>query len=510
MKLETSSSLSSVAVAIILACLYVCKVSLSKKNSLPPGPPGEIILGHFRIVPTNNPEYEYMRWSKEYKSDILGFHMPGKTIIVLNSVRAAMDLLDKRGGNYSDRPDFILFMAMGWEKTLTFLRAGPMFKKHRSMLQRAFSKTNIVQFRPWQEFQARIMLKGFSEKPRDWEHILRRFATAVIMGIAHGVKIDNDSSPFIEMAEKASYALGHGGAPAGTPVDYFPFIRHLPRIFHDQTLRNAMKWRQDIRNIHEEPYKAAVSSDERAPSILQGLLDQLEEHKKSGNDSNMTESDVKGAAAAVYAAGQDTVWSSIVVFILNMVLHPEVQSKAQSMIDQVVGRDRLPSYEDRPKLPYVEFIVQETLRWCPVSPLGVPHRAMQDDQYKGYLIPKGALVYANARAMTHDATVYNNPDAFDPDRYIPVADGGRGEPFPVGHFGFGRRKCVGLHLAEASIWIVVVSMLSTFDIKRDLDQDGHELVPKVKLTNGLTSHPERFPCRIIGRDEKAIAMVQAC
>lgn len=46
---------------------------------------------------------------------------------------------------------------------------------------------------------------------------------------------------------------------------------------------------------------------------------------------------------------------------------------------------------------------------------------------------------ANAYAITHDASVYAGPDKFNPDRYLPVAEGGGGEPLPVGHFGFGRR-----------------------------------------------------------------------
>ena len=53
-----------------------------------------------------------------------------------------------------------------------------------------------------------------------------------------------------------------------------------------------------------------------------------------------------------------------------MVLHPEVQVKAQAEIDNVIGRDRLPTFEDRPNLPYVDALVKEVLRWGPVAPMG--------------------------------------------------------------------------------------------------------------------------------------------
>lgn len=72
-----------------------------------------------------------------------------------------------------------------------------------------------------------------------------------------------------------------------------------------------------------------------------------------------------------------------------------MQRKAQEEIDRVVGTDRLPSYDDRVNLPYVDALVKEVLRWHPIGPMGVPHRADEDDVYDGYLIPKGAILLAN-------------------------------------------------------------------------------------------------------------------
>lgn len=72
-----------------------------------------------------------------------------------------------------------------------------------------------------------------------------------------------------------------------------------------------------------------------------------------------------------------------------MAISPDVQSKAQQEIDRVVGRERLPTFEDWESLPYTEAIMREILRWKPVTPLGLPHRVVADDIYKGYLIPKG-------------------------------------------------------------------------------------------------------------------------
>ncbi len=72
-----------------------------------------------------------------------------------------------------------------------------------------------------------------------------------------------------------------------------------------------------------------------------------------------------------------------------MIKHPEVQRKAQAEIDLVISSTRLPDFEDRPALPYLEAIYREVMRWSQSVPLGSPHALTEDDYYKGYFIPKG-------------------------------------------------------------------------------------------------------------------------
>lgn len=62
--------------------------------------------------------------------------------------------------------------------------------------------------------------------------------------------------------------------------------------------------------------------------------------------------------------------SAIYTFFLAMTLYPEAQRRAQAEIDSVIGVNRLPTFEDRPNLPYVEALFKEVLRWNPVAPLG--------------------------------------------------------------------------------------------------------------------------------------------
>ena len=83
--------------------------------------------------------------------------------------------------------------------------------------------------------------------------------------------------------------------------------------------------------------------------------------------------------------------------LLALVLNPHVVSKARKQMDEVVGLERLPNFDDRDRLPYIDCIVWETMRWHPIFPMGVPHFSTEDDEYNGMLIEKGSVIIANTR-----------------------------------------------------------------------------------------------------------------
>ena len=84
-----------------------------------------------------------------------------------------------------------------------------------------------------------------------------------------------------------------------------------------------------------------------------------------------------------------------------MALYPDVQKKAQAQLDEVLGQSRLPTFDDINSLPYIHSIILEVLRWMPPAPIGLPHRVMKDDEYKGLLIPKGALIVGVSRGFSY-------------------------------------------------------------------------------------------------------------
>jgi len=77
---------------------------------------------------------------------------------------------------------------------------------------------------------------------------------------------------------------------------------------------------------------------------------------------SFTDAEIKGTGGSIYSAGQDTTNSTLTIFVMAMVLTPQVKIQAQKEIDAVTGGKRLPTFDDWKALPIVERLVYETLR----------------------------------------------------------------------------------------------------------------------------------------------------
>jgi cytochrome P450 len=165
-----------------------------------------------------------------------------------------------------------------------------------------------------------------------------------------------------------------------------------------------------------------------------------------------------------------------------MIMYPDTQARAQAELDAIVGRSRLPTFADYPHLPYIRAMVKETLRWRTISPVAVPHRCTEDDWYEGMFIPKGTICIPNVWHMNRDPDIYGeDAGQFNPARYLD----GNGDVVPgpsdakeEGHFtyGFGRRRCVGRHFANNSLFIDIAIVLWSSKIEGKKDASG-ELLP---------------------------------
>ncbi|KAF3768808.1 putative cytochrome P450 oxidoreductase [Cryphonectria parasitica EP155] len=446
-----------------------------------------------------------MTWGKEYNSDVIHIKVLGQHMICLNSNKAAVDLLDRRGSNYSDRPRFTLFEVMGWGLTLTFLRWGPRFKLHRRLFQTTLTRSSIKTFQPIQMHEAHKAVRSLLKTPNDWRDVTLLLTTSIIFRIAYGQEIKSKASPYTGMSRAANDVTTNGGIAGSSVVDIFPLARYFLPSSLSPALRHARQSRETIKTIHEVPWDnnmRDIKAGTATPSFMKTHFDRWVSNAKAGIHQEATIEDLKGATAAVFIAGGNSTWGTVLSAILFLTKFPDVQRRVQEEIDTVVGTGRLPTFQDRPTLKYLDAFLTECMRVLPLNPLVIPHCSLKDDVYEGMFIPAGSVVFANAKAMTRDPNTYQDPEKFDPDRYA------KGEPSPPGNFGFGRRKCPGNHLALATVYIYVATMMSVFEIEKVVDRTGRAMEPEIELTVGLGGHPAPFECQLKLRSPERAWLLQ--
>ncbi|KDR66581.1 hypothetical protein GALMADRAFT_147803 [Galerina marginata CBS 339.88] len=483
----------------------------SKRFTLPypPGPKKYPVLGNLLDLPTGLEWETYARWGKEYNSGVVHLNAAGSDFIVLNSFDAAVDLLEKRSANYSSRPRFTMTTElMGWDWFIPGMPYGEPWRECRTVFAKYFQSGNTAIYRTPQLEIVRKMLPRLLNTPEEFLGITRHAIGEMALSLAYGLPMQDSNDPFVDLAQQALTSLAEAGVPGAFLVDVFPVLKYIPEFVPGAGFKKKARiWRRLQDDMREVPYNATVqimASGVVTPCFTSISLQNLDE----STDVRHQQGVIRDTAAIIFAAGADTTVASVHTFFAAMLCFPEAQKAAQAEIDRVLG-GRLPEFSDEADLPYLSALVKEIIRWKPVTPIGVPHYSSEDDVYGGYCIPKGALVIANAWAMLYDEKEYPDPSVFKPERFL---QDGKLNPAvrdpALMAFGFGRRMCPGSHVAMSVLWLMVATILATFDISKATDDDGAPIEPSVQYHSALICHPLPFKCTLKARSKAAEELIR--
>ncbi|KZT03181.1 cytochrome P450 [Laetiporus sulphureus 93-53] len=501
-----------------ICCLTILLLAFSRiskhrpKRYLPPGPRGLPLVGNALQIPFEYQQDKFAEWTNIY-GDVIYVRVLQKHIVILNSARAARDLLEKRGAMYSDRPRFVLFNELieSFKPNMALLSYGDEWRKHRKWFQMTLSsRVSLDSYRPMQRREVVILLSNMLQTPHDFASHIKRYAAGVLMEISYGHTVTSVDDKFIRMADEAGAEILEIGGAGSALVDFFPVFKYVPTWLPGpgSFKRRALELGQFTRNTMSLPYenvKAEMASGSARPSFVSKRLQEASHPACRAEDEDR----IRAGAAVIYQAGIDTTATLLTSFVLAMVLYPEVYRKAQAEMDILVRQARLPNPDDRAMLPYLECVLKEVLRWCCPAPLGVPHYVSQGDQYRDHYIPGGTMIIPNIWAMTRDADVYPDPEVFNPDRFREFTDDTEDalDPRTI-VFGFGRRICPGRLLADSNAWLVAANLVATMDIRREYDSSGQEIIPVPVFTSGTVRHPRSFLCKIHPRSNKAVQTIR--
>ncbi|KIJ65802.1 hypothetical protein HYDPIDRAFT_109823 [Hydnomerulius pinastri MD-312] len=495
--------LASIPASVLIA-LRVFRGIQSSSLPLPPGPKGRPVIGNLLDFPENDKQRAEVlsKWAAEY-GDVMHLNMLGSRMVILNTASAARDLLEKRATIYSNRPHSVMgneLMGLDWSFTI---QSGERHKQRRALVQRYF----VGQVKDWQHVQldeALSMLRRLLRSPQDWFAHVQIYACAIVLRIGYGIKVENLNNELVQITDRAIEYSSAGPFL----VDFFPILKYYPSwLPFGQFQKIGREGRiagEQMRDIPFSMVLADMAAGTVAPSFVSTLLSELPPEDVPDSPSAQM---IRDTAGVMYGAATDSTRASISTFFIAMVLYPAVQKRAQTEIDNIVGRDRLPTFGDRSSLPYVDALVLEILRWNVVAPLGIPHLVTQDDEYLGYHIAKGSAVAGNTWAIMRDPVTFPNPHEFDPSRFL-QDDSELARDVVAMAYGWGRRICPGRYAADASIFIAVSLVLATLNISKPLDEDGREYTPKATWADDSSiRRPNDLPCTITPRSEKARSMI---
>ncbi|KIK87084.1 hypothetical protein PAXRUDRAFT_152429 [Paxillus rubicundulus Ve08.2h10] len=484
-----------VLVVLVTAALAIRRFRRPSSSSRPPFPPGPTpipILGNVLELDADAPYLTYTEWAKTYAGDILYTQVLGQKIIVLNSEEVAIELLEKRSRKYSDRPRLATADLFGWEWSAPLAQYGPRFRQHRRIYHEFFRASTSLSYRPRQLQAAHVMLTRIRESPTQYAEHIETFAATVILSVTYGCDINGEET-FGKSLKRAMDMMLRVATPESAALcATFPLLKKLPAWFPFMGFKaEAAECRKLAHDGLHGSYawvRQQLDQGLARPSLVGDTI--TKHHLDDSKDPQFVQ-EIKESAASLYSGETNSV---ILIFVYFMMLNQEVQARAQAEIDRVVGTQRLPNFEDRPALPYVEALLREILRYRPVAPIGLAHATTEDDIYEGYYIPKGVTVMANVWAMSRNEVKYPNPTAFLPERFL-KSDGTLNDDKFGYIFGFGRRICPGRHLADASLWCAIACILAVFNIEK---VEGFE---DVKWVSGATTYPLPFPCKILPRGD---------
>ncbi|KAJ7212999.1 cytochrome P450 [Mycena pura] len=478
-------------IAVSIFALLIGIRSFRKKRSTPPGPAGLPLIGNMFDLSKRESWQVYLDWSKRYDSDILTMKVPGAQFFILNSATVIQDLLVKRSNIYSNRyvkdalrTDTLCRIQTSW--LIPFMNNTEKWREHRRLFHREFDTVDASVVNKAHEVQAARRLLRRLLTSVDHEGELRLAAVDAILSITYGISPKDLNHPFIKAPEDLNTIFADV-ARGGYTVDVFPFLRHLPTWFPGVEFHKTAQTGTTLANILLMGPYVQVKTEMAKGTAVSSVASRFLSAVQDGTISE-TEQDVLRNVCGNAYLGNLAV-CALYNFVIAMALYPEVQKKAQKSLDTLLEGNRLPDFNDFSDLPYLSAVVNEVLRWHPVTPFAIYHVSTEDDTYEGYHIPKGAMMIPNMWAILHDETIFG-PDThkFIPERFV-KADGSVKLDLSELDlaFGFGRRACPGRRKFCYTLWIMAASLLTAYTITDPCGMDGSVLTADSHLeyTNAM-------------------------
>ncbi|KAL3488669.1 cytochrome P450 [Aspergillus germanicus] len=511
---------SLLAIAGLVLVVYFATRRKSQSLPLPPGPKPLPLIGNIHQAPKSHGWRTYQQWSKKF-GPIVHVNMLGQHVIILSSTEVAHEILATRGAAFSDRPRLFLANELALKGlNVLMMNYTPQFRQHQRLQASVLNTNPAASYLPLQTLESKQLLHDLANHASnpagtDVQKYFQRTIASIIHTLLYGFRITDPEDAMLHEVGRFNHEFSEFVQVGAHIVDMFPVLNNLPSFlapWKDKAERHF----QDKYALRRKNFGCALQRD--TWNIAKHLG-----HSVENDRLDMPMDELAFELGTIIDAALDGTTDSLMWFVVACVTQdPDgtgFLAKAREEINTVVGKARMPSPEDRLKMPYVSAIVEEVLRWRPVGPEGVPHLNKEETSYKGYSIPANSVIVPNAWTISREESVFGpDPDSFIPERWLVDSDTDPDNKNPqpstkqktlnkamissVAGFGYGRRTCPGRHFARNIIWIVIAQLLWAFDIRPGVDEETGVRIPVDPLacTYGLVmrSLPFKVSFRVRG------------
>ncbi|XP_050204775.1 cytochrome P450 78A5-like [Mercurialis annua] len=374
---------------------------------------------------------------------LMAFSLGANRVIISSHPDTAKEILS--GRSFSDRPIKESARLLMFERAIGFAPSGDYWRNLRKIATtHMFSPRRICSLEPIRRRLADEMVEQVKNSNIVFlREILQKGSLSNVLESVFGNNLRKGDEEELSLMVKEGYEL----ISKFNLEDYFGFKFLDFYGVKRKCFKLACKVNGLVGEIVRERKGNGEFSD--GNDFLSALLS-LSQHEQ------LAEADMVSVLWEMIFRGTDTIAILLEWIMARIVMHQDIQEKAQQEIDTCTGRNRHVQDSDIPNLPYLQAIVKEVLRMHPPGPLlSWARLAIQDVHVDKIFIPAGTTAMVNMWAITHDPSVWKNPFEFNPDRFLEEDVAIMGSDLRLAPFGSGRRVCPGkaLGLATVHLWL---------------------------------------------------------
>ncbi|ROT63647.1 Cytochrome P450 4C1 [Penaeus vannamei] len=442
--LESLLSRSLYALAPVLAALLLGQIYRRQRKiwliEQLPGPKGLPLVGNLLHMWVDHEEL-FRRLCKICDlGNVARFWVGSKPYCIVSSARAVETILSS--SKHIDKSwDYTLFRPWLGEGLVT--SSGVKWHTHRKMLTPAFHFKILEDFVEVFTAQAETLVEKLKTKadgrPFDIYNDITLCALDIICETAMGRSINAQRNSESDIALRPVRL-----DPTSTPYrqdgrTLIQFRQFRPWLHSDFAFRLSSYGREQEKCLrrHRTPHARIRYVPGQKPR--QAFLDLLLEY--SEKDPTTTDEDIRDEVNTFMFAGHDTTSAAMNWFLYAMGSHPDAQERVFEEIEAVLrGSGGAPSASDLREMKYLELCLKETLRLFPPIPV-IIRELKEDAVINNYSIPAGTSVVIHVYRLHHDPEQFPDPEAFDPDRFLPQ-NSTRRHSYAYVPFSAGPRNCI--------------------------------------------------------------------